>query len=432
MSALTTAPFLLTALPLVGALIGSALWNRPESLRVCVLLTTMASLGAIGLFAGSQPTAAPPLLVLLPLMAFLSLLGQPAHPRHRSAWLVTLLFLALGLGTLAFTAPVSGLCFLGFLAVFGLSLFHYRRPTAWDAWPEFTAITLGIAAAAVGVLGAPPVSSVAWITASAAALPLIPFHRPYIAALTSLPGNLPAFLALALPVLGFQALLTTLPHVPPMLFDILGILALAGSLYASLRALARSHGFSGVAYGGVALFSILWWNVAFTQTAVSASLLFVCAVGSATGGLLLASCVLRVRYGEIGLRGLSGLAQSMPRFAVLFSLLALAALGLPPFGVFAGFFGMLLAPSFTWSGGMVLILVAWLAASWYGFDLMQGILFGPRQTERRHHEDLRDPEFASLALVLALLLALGLLPSKVFDPAQPDRTVVLKRPAWNQ
>jgi NADH-quinone oxidoreductase subunit M len=163
---------------------------------------------------------------------------------------------------------------------------------------------------------------------------------------------------------------------------------------------------------------------------------YLSAVSLATSGLLLAWYMLRARYGEIGLRALSGLAQPMPRFAVAVTLLALAAIGLPPFGVFSGFMGLLLAPSFTWTGWLIVIVIAWLSASWYLFDLVQGLLFGRCQTERRH-EDLRDAELTSLAVVLVLLLALGVMPTRLFDlrPTEPgavDRAAVMEFRAWNK
>ena len=63
---------------------------------------------------------------------------------------------------------------------------------------------------------------------------------------------------------------------------------------------------------------------------------------------LVAWQVIRTRYGDdVDPQAISGLASTMPRYAVLFSLLALAAMGLPPFGVFAGFMGLLLTSPLT-------------------------------------------------------------------------------------
>jgi NADH-quinone oxidoreductase subunit M len=160
---------------------------------------------------------------------------------------------------------------------------------------------------------------------------------------------------------------------------------------------------------------------------------YLAAVGLATGGLLLAWHQLRARYGEIDLRALSGLARPMPRFAVALSLLALAAIGLPPFGVYAGMLGMLLAPSFTWSSALPIVLLGWLAAAWYLFALVQSLLFGAHRPEYRH-EDLRGPEWASLALFVVFLLALGVMPDRWFDPgATPlTRTVVMGASSWSR
>lgn len=430
MSALATAPFVLAAVPLAGALVGLGLLTRPQTLRIWVLLTTMASLGSVGWSVGQGPRpAALPLLVLLPLMAFLTLLGQPAHRRLASSWLLTLLFLALGLGVVAFPGSVSHLCYLGFLAVLGLALLHYRRGPGSLLWSALATVALGGLATAVGIATGQPLSR-AFVLAGAVALPLVPFHRAYLGVVTTLPGNLPAFLALALPLAGLHLLTPNLPHLPAALLDLVAGLAVAGSLYGSVRALVQSHAPSVVGYGGVGLLSIAWWNVAASGTASAAALLYVCAAGSALGGLLMASFALRARYGEVGVRGVGGLAPSMPRLALVLSLLALAGLGFPPFGLFAGFLGMLLAPSFSWSGAFLVIVAAWLAASWYTFDFVQGLLFGRPRVNAGPSEDLHDPEFAALALTLVLSLILGLLPSKVFDPGQPGRTVVLSESPW--
>ena len=70
----------------------------------------------------------------------------------------------------------------------------------------------------------------------------------------------------------------------------------------------------------------------------------------ASSGLLLAWYAIRARYGDIDVRSLGGVAYPMPRFSTLLALLALAALGMPPFGVFTGLVGMLLSPEFAPSG----------------------------------------------------------------------------------
>ena len=48
-------------------------------------------------------------LYLLPLTATIALLGQPVHEHHRRSWMLTLLFLGLGLFALSSQPPISQL-----------------------------------------------------------------------------------------------------------------------------------------------------------------------------------------------------------------------------------------------------------------------------------------------------------------------------------
>jgi NADH-quinone oxidoreductase subunit M len=430
-----TASFVLAGAPILAAMVGLLLRDKPEGLKDWLLIATGLNLGTIAWAAGTLPADSGGLflLSLLPVMAFVTLLGQPVLASNAASWLLTLLLVGLGVGVLAAEASVSLIFFLLLLAVVDLILFHYRSRIGSNAWWGIGTVGLGIVGLVVASTTVSPLSSIAFAVACAIALPLVPFHKGYVAALTGLPGNLPAFLALLLPIIGFHGLMTMVPHFPDALSQAVTMLALTGMLYGSLKALTQSRAASVVAYGGLAFLSIIWWSLVTTRAAMSQTVVYLSAVSLATGGLLLAWDMLRVRYGEIGLRALTGLAQPMPRFAIAVSLLALAALGLPPFGVFSGFMGLLLAPSFTWSGWLIVVIIAWLCASWYLFELVQGLLFGRRQTARRH-EDLRDPELASLAIVLVLLVALGVLPSRLFDlgPIHEPRTAVMEFPAGNK
>jgi len=135
----------------------------------------------------------------------------------------------------------------------------------------------------------------------------------------------------------------------------------------------------------------------------------------------------------VDLRAISGLAHPMPRFATLLSLLALAAMGLPPFGVFSGFMGMLLTPSLPLSGALLIIVVAWLTASWYLLNLMQQLLFGQHRRDLRH-EDLRQTEFASLLMLVLILLALGIVPSRFFESGTPSHgySTAMESKLWHK
>jgi NADH-quinone oxidoreductase subunit M len=430
-----TAPLVPAAAPLLFAALGTVLLRKPDALKIWLLLGTMVTLATLGWTAQAEPSHAASLALasLLPLAAFASLLGQPVHRPHGGGWLLTVLMLGLSLGVVtADPAPSVG-CFMALLAVVMAALFQSRRRGGSPGLWGIGALGLGVLAAAGSLFAGPPVSSVLLAAACAATLPLVPLHKGYVEALSALPGNVPAFLAVVLPAIGFHELLTLLPQMPSALADALSVLALVGILYGSLRAFTQARASSVVAYGAVAFYAVLWWYLCSARASAPYTVVYLCAVGLATSGLVMAWQQLRARYGEVDLRMLSGLALPMPRFAAALSLLALAAVGLPPFGVYAGMLGMLLAPSFAWSSAVPIVLLGWLAAAWYLFALVQGLLFGAARPEYRH-EDLRGPEWASLAVVLVLLIALGLMPGRWFGQgaAPPQRTAVMGASAWSR
>jgi NADH-quinone oxidoreductase subunit M len=214
----------------------------------------------------------------------------------------------------------------------------------------------------------------------------------------------------------------------------LSLFALLGASYGALKALAQSRVRLLLAYGSLSFFSILWWFAAASRSVTPRSALLVGTVGLATSGLMVAWQVIRTRYGDdVDPQAISGLASGMPQFAVLLSLLALAAMGLPPFGVFAGFMGLLLSSPFPSLAGLFVTLLAWVAASWYIMQMVQRLLFGSRRPELRYTDVLRA-EFVSLLIVVLVLLVLGLAPATLFMPenASVGAAIIGESPTWTR
>lgn len=426
-------PWLLMAIPLLGAGLSLLMRASLQRMKTSALGTTAASLLAmIGApLALGEPFAGVPFLCLLPLAAFLSLLGQPLHRDNSPAWVMTLVLLGLGLGILTGQTPAQDVMLVMLLGLLCILLYRYQQGASPETWRGLSAYGLGMVSTVLALVLPTPASTVAMLVASATLLPLLPVHSGFVATLTGLPGNLPAFLALLLPTVGFHTLLLLLPNLTVTMLHTVAILALAGAVYGSLRALIQSRPLPRLGYAALAFFCMLWWYVADTGTAPMQATVYLSAVGLTTSGLLLAWYAIRARYGDIDLRALGGLAYPMPRFSTLLALLALAALGMPPFGVFSGFLGMLLAPTFTPSGPFAIIMIVWLSASWYYTELVQQLVFGKQRVDVRY-EDLRRTEFASLVLLLLLLLALGTAPSRFFDSnaPTPPTSVAMKGEPW--
>ena len=418
------------AVSVAGAVLGLLIWSRPAALKVWALAV---SLSGLALIVALPAAPGLPLLALLPIAAFLSLLAQPIHDDNRAAWIMTLLLLGLGLGVLGARDGMSLVLLALLLIVLVALLYRYRALSVSHLWQGIGVYGLGVVCLVASLAAAPPMSAVAALAVCAMLLPLAPLHAGYVAALAGLPGNLPAFLACLLPVLGFHGLLAVFPHLPGDLNTALPMAGLIGAVYGALKALAQSRVRALLAYANLSFFSMLWWYVATTRTAPPQAVRYLAAVGLVTSGLLLGWYAIRARYGDMDLRAIRGLAHPMPRFAVLFALLALAALGLPPFGVFAGFMGLLLTPALPLSSALAVIVLVWLTASWYFLDLLQRLLFG-RHRPDLHYEDLRRTEFAALLALMLILFAMGLAPARMFEygaPVSPAQ-VAAEAISWNR
>jgi NADH-quinone oxidoreductase subunit M len=221
-------------------------------------------------------------------------------------------------------------------------------------------------------------------------------------------------LAGALPLVGLYALAGLLPDLPPELLRGVSVFAVFGALYGSLKALVQVRAVHLVAYGSLAFYSILWWHLGMAGRVTPQAAVYAGSAALVTAGLLLAWDRVRVRYGDLALTRIGGLAWPMPRLATLLALLVMGAAGLPPFGLFSGYIALLLDPVINLtvgtSMGLAVMVFAWFAASWYLFRLMQRLLFGPYRADLLY-QDLSRAEAAPLVVVLVLLLAAGIFPN---------------------
>jgi NADH-quinone oxidoreductase subunit L len=242
-------------------------------------------------------------------------------------------------------------------------------------------------------------------------LPLFPLHGVYVTAVTRAPGYPAIVLSLLLPATGLYGLANLYPDIPAEILGGARVMALFGALYGSLKALAQVKVPQLLAYASLAFYSTLWWLFAASGTFAMQAVVYGAAVALLTAGLLLAWRGVQERCGDLTLDRMHGLARAMPRCATVLSLLMMAAIGLPPFGLFSAYMTLLLQPSIVISWGLLVILLTWFLASWYLFRMMQRLLFGPHRPDVPY-EDLRTNEVAGYALLLLILIALGAMPTQ--------------------
>jgi NADH-quinone oxidoreductase subunit L len=250
---------------------------------------------------------------------------------------------------------------------------------------------------------------------SALCLPLFPLHGLYKAALTRAPRTLALILALVLPVTG----VLLMPRIPEEFLPAVAVLAGFGALWGSLKALMAVRVPHLLAGAGLALYSILWWHVAQTGKIMPGGLSYVWSVTLVIGGLMLAWDRISARYGDLDLNHIGGLFKPMPRLALCVGLLVMAGLGLPPFGLFFGYAAILFSHTSGFSFGLIAIIAAWFAASWYLFSLMQKLLFGQHRGDLLY-EDLRSGEVAAFVVILALLVIPVSMPQNLLETKGTD------------
>ncbi|HQR15685.1 MAG TPA: hypothetical protein PLZ37_14090, partial [Nitrospira sp.] len=269
-------PWLLLAIPFLGAGLGLFMKASLQRMKTVALTTTgLSLLTVIGTsLTQGEAAAAPSLLCLLPATAFLTLLGQPLHRDNSSAWMMTLILLGVALGILTTHTTTQKLLLMLLLGLVCGLLYRHQQGSAPAIWRGMSSFGLGIATALMALTLPAPASTIASLITCATLLPLLPAHSGFVATLSVLPGNLPAWLAFILPTVGFQSLYLLLPSLSGTVLQTVALLALAGAVYGSLRALIQSHPLPRLGYASSAFFCMLWWYVADTGTAPVQALVY--------------------------------------------------------------------------------------------------------------------------------------------------------------
>ncbi|MCA9473480.1 MAG: hypothetical protein KC594_15575 [Nitrospira sp.] len=410
------------AIPVLGAALGTMFWSKPRVIKVWGLLviTTTWLIVAVPSWMSEAPaTISLSLLHLILAGGFLTILGQHPNKETPVSLCLTLLFTGLGLGYVASGGHTGSIIFGGIFGLLSLTLFRHRRPGRDVPWYAIGALALGILSLILSVVYPDPFRIFILLIPLAIAWPLWPVQGVFVASVSSLPGMLPAFLAVLLPSVGFFGMTSVLPVLPEGALNLLWVIALVSALYGSLLALSQNSIEGLLAYAQMALGSILWWVIAVSQTVAPGAVIYLGGLTLVICGLLLAGLHIRTRFGYLDLNTSHGLAHTMPGFSVLFVLLITAALGLPIFTLFSAFMEMMLGLSSTPVGSLALILLLWFMASWYFPRLMQQVLFGQPSRQFTAGHNLYVDERWALILLLALLVMLDMAPPHWFGTVDP-------------
>lgn len=410
--------------PVLGAAIARLLSSSPLAVKWTAGSVTVVTL--VGWLVTCETLASFPSILglLFTVIAAVSVLGQQPERDRPHAEPIILLLLGLSLGVLRADSVIARWLLAAFLVATAVAVWRAGR---LDALRIGTIVSLAVGACALpaSLMTSGPPATVLLLVGCAVLLPLFPLQGGFVGSLSSLPGALPAFLAVVLPCLGWHALATAGQDVPPLVRESLVPIAIVSGMMAVIRAVAQVQLARLLASITVALLAAVWWCLGTIGTAAPAAW-YVPAVAIAASGLLLGAHLLDVRYGVRDVENLGGLARTMPRFAMLLGLLFMAAMGLPLFGVFSAFMTMVFVPSLS-APSLFLVLLVWFIASLFLLKVWHRVFYGPPRTDLLYHDLTLLESVPFIALVLLLLTAGPF--SSVLTPQSGATTVATAKAA---
>jgi NADH-quinone oxidoreductase subunit M len=410
---------ILTLLSFAGAAISLLLRARPQAVKTLALLVTGTILIGLALgTGGSRDPITSMSMMLIAVTAFISILGQQRTPQASPASMMILVLHGLTLGSFAGGRPMADLFLVSLMSIISLALLRNVRTADSLLWGAAVCLGAGSLCLVASLAASDATAVILHVIAFATLLPLFPLQAAFVGTLSYLSGSVPAFLAVALPLLGWNGVASVIHEVPGIVKEGMVALAIAGALFGTMRAAVQIHLKRMLASITTVLLAGVWWHLGTVGTAAPAGGWYVGAVVTAASGLLLAAHLLEARYGVLDVEKLGGLARPMPRFTVVVGLLFMAAMGLPLFGVFSAFMTMMFAASSPASLSVAIVLLIWFLSSVLLLKLLHRLFYGQPRGDLLY-QDLTLTELLPFALMIGLLV-LGQFPGNLFPVG--DRT----------
>ncbi len=267
-----------------------------------------------------------------------------------------------------------------------------------------------------------------FFVAFAVKLPAFPFHTWLADAHTEAPTAGSVILAgLLLKTAGYGLIRFTVPLFPEaaatfaplaMTLGVIGILYGAKLAFAQ-HDLKRLIAYTSISHMGFVLVGVFAWNTWALQGVV----LQMIAHGLSTGALFILAGGIQERLHTRDMNRMGGFWRDAPRMAALALFFAMASLGLPGLGNFAGEFLILLGSFQASVVTTVFAALGIVGATVYSLWIIQRVFHGPPPVSPRL-PDLSLRELVVLATLAAGLLALGLYPRPVMQTAQPVISII--------
>ncbi len=231
---------------------------------------------------------------------------------------------------------------------------------------------------------------------------------------------------------GYGFLRFSLPMLPeasqffaPLVFG----LSIVAIIYTSLVALAQQDMKKLIAYSSVAHMGFVTLGIfTATQAGIDGGLYQMLSHGLISAALFLCVGVVYDRMHTRDITRYGGIVQNMPKYATVFMILTLGAVGLPGTSGFVGEFLSLLgayqvAPYLALLAGTGMILGAA-----YMLWLYKTVIFGPQvHADSAAMQDIKPREILIFTPFVALVLILGIFPSLVLKKIEPSTQKLVTR-----
>jgi NADH-quinone oxidoreductase subunit M len=196
-------------------------------------------------------------------------------------------------------------------------------------------------------------------------------------------------------------------------------LAVAGIIYGAIAAFGQSDLKRLIAYTSVShLGFVLLGIYAGSRSALEGAVLLMVCHGLTTGALFALAGGIQDRLGTRDMNAIGGLWNGAPRLAALSLFFALAAMGLPGLGNFAGEFLVLLGVIAVRLLPAVLAATAMILSVVYALSLVRRTMFGPPR-QPTAIADLGAVEMIVMGWLTLLIVFLGLFPRTLIGVAGP-------------